>query len=366
MIVMAYPYLPEEAIAEVADTLRSRWIGQGPKVARFEDLFCEKFGVAHAVAVNSGTAALELAYDLVGIGPGDEVITTPLTCTATNIPILRRGATVVFADVRRDTLTIDPEDIGRKITRRTKAIVNVHLHGIESRLPDFGIPVVSDAAQALGIFTGEYSCCSFQAIKHITTGDGGMLVCRSAEDARRARLWRWFGIDRELKLRHNWQPYKEREILFDIEYPGYKFQMNDIAASLGIVGLRHYDQIVAHRAAMFEIYRQAGLPLVDGPNNKYGYACVLVEKRDAFCAYLNERGVETNVMEVRNDLYSIFSRFRCDLPNMDWVEERYVCIPLHNRMSVEDAEYVGAVAAEALRRVAAPALPLRLACQHGV
>jgi dTDP-4-amino-4,6-dideoxygalactose transaminase len=261
----------------------------------------------------------------------------------------------VFADIRCDTLNIDPDDIARKITKRTKAIVNVHLTGVESVLPDFGIPVVSDAAQALGIFSGTYTCCSFQAIKHITTGDGGMLICSRPEDARLARLWRWFGIDRNLKLQNNWQPYKQREILFDIEYPGYKFQMNDVAASLGLAGLAHYEETMTHRRAIFDIYRDAGLPLVDGPNNTHGYACVLVEDRDFFTDFLNKHDVETNVMQVRNDLYSIFKPFRTPLPNLDSVTERYVCIPIHNKMTLADANYVAGVAAEALAKSREPA-----------
>lgn len=359
-VVMAYPYLPASAITAVEAVLRSRWVGQGPKVDEFERKFEEKFGLpaGSAIAVNSGTAALELAYDLLGLGPGDEVITTPLTCTATNIPLIRRGCRLVFADIRRDTLTLDSGDVQQKLTWRTKAIVNVHLHGVKSDLPEFTIrrgrmrwrvPIVEDSAQALGIFGGRFTCCSFQAIKHITTGDGGMLVCYSPADAKEARLRRWFGIDRALKLANDWQPYRQRQILFDIRYPGYKFQMNDIAAALGLAGLAEYDAIMAHRAGIFSLYKAAGLPLVDGPTNKYGYACLLVDNRDEFCASLNAAGVEINVMQVRNDVYEIFRPFRCTLPNMDWVDDRYVCVPLHNQMTLEDAEYVAALAIKAMR-----------------
>jgi len=351
---IARPWIPPGAMEELADTLNSRWIGQGPKVDRFEKEFERKFGVESAVAVNSGTAALELAYDLIGIGPGDEVITTPLTCTATNIPLLRRGAKIVFADIRRDTLTIDKEDVNRKITARTKAIVMVNLNGIDSGPEEFlgrdsgggRIPVVVDSSQALGNFGGDYTTCSFQAIKHITTGDGGMLVCRNPEHAREAKLLRWFGIDRELKIGNNWQPYKGRAILFDIELPGYKYQMNDIAAALGLAGLRTYDRVVEQRRAIFEIYRRC-LPMVDGPSNKYGYACLLVEDRAAFADKMAAAGIETNVLQVRNDAYKIFRPFRIELPNMDWVEDRYISIPLHNHLTLDDARYIAGCAARA-------------------
>lgn len=353
-IPIAYPFVPPEVKDEVLDTLNSRWIGQGPKVDKFEQAFMEKFDVLNAVAVNSGTSALELAYDLIGIKPGDEVITPVLTCTATNLPLVRRGAKIVFADIKRDNLTIDPADIERKITAKTKAIVVVDLNGIQATRKDFyyitteegvviekrRIPVVVDAAQALGNFGGDYTCCSFQAIKLLTTGDGGMLICKSPEDAKKAKLWRWFGIDRELKIKNNWQPYKQREILFDIEYPGYKFQMNDIAASLGLWGLIYYDQLISERKYIFELFKDIGLPMVDGVNNKYGYACLLVEDRDIFTDIMDKYGVETNVMQVRNDIYKVFEPFKTNLPNMDWVESRYICLPLHNKLDLTQIDRI--------------------------
>ena len=356
---MAYPFVPEEAIDGVVDTLKSRWIGQGPKVDAFEKEFATKFGVENPIAVNSGTSALELAYELIGIKEGDEVITTPLTCTATNLPLIRRGAKLVFADIDRKTLTIDPEDIRKKITSKTRAIVVVDLHGIQATreqfyAPDdqfnvaYCIPVVVDAAQALGNTGGDYTCYSFQAIKHLTTGDGGMLVCADPEKAKQAKLWRWFGIDRTLKLANDWQPYKNREILFDIEFPGFKYQMNDIAAAMGLAGLKTIDNVMNHREDIFNMYVGYGLPMVDGPYNKHGYACLLVENRDEFAKKMAEAGIETNVMQVRNDVYKVFAPFRTELPNMDWVDERYICIPLHNQMTITEAEIVARTAKQCL------------------
>lgn len=350
-IVMAHPYVPESAIKAVEEVLRSRFIGQGPRVDEFEREFEKIFRLQEgtAVAVNSGSAALELAYDLIGLGPEDEVITTPLTCTATNIPLVRRGCRLVFADIRRDTLNIDPAEIEKKRTDRTKAVVNVHLHGVKSEIPEWEM-AVDDAAQGLGIFRGaRFTASSFQAIKHITTGDGGMLVCSNPQDAQEARLRRWFGIDRALKLSNNWQPFKRREILFDIAYPGYKFQMTDIAAAMGLASLQEYDHILIHRARIFEIYKEHGLPMVDGKTNTYGFACLLVENREEFCEALAKAGIETNVMQVRNDRYSIFSDFKTHLPNMDWVEDRYICLPIHNRMSLDDARYVAEKASRVFR-----------------
>jgi len=351
-IVMAYPFVPEAAIDRVASVLRSRFIGQGPMVDEFERAFERKFSLPEgsAVAVNSGSAALELAYDLLGVNC-NAIAVTPLTCTATNIPLVRRECALRFADIRRDTLNLDSESVETAVRDGARAVVNVHLHGVESDLPESGVPVIDDAAQALGVFRerARFTCYSFQAIKHITTGDGGMLVCQRPEEAKEARLRRWFGIDREKKLANNWQPFKQRRILFDIHYPGYKFQMNDIAAAMGLAGLDLYDEIMEHRARIFDIYREAGLPLVDGARNVHGYACLLAENRDAFSAAMEAAGIETNVMQVRNDVYAIFEPFRRELPNMDWVEDRYICIPLHNRMTLDDARYVAETAAESLR-----------------
>ena len=359
-VVIAHPYVPESAIAAVSDVLRGRFIGQGPLVDKFEREFEKLFDLPEgsAVAVNSGTSALELAYDLVGLGPGDEVITPILTCTATNIPLVRRRCGIVFADVRPDTLTIDWVDAAAKIRMYTSAVVMVNLHGVNANDAgqminrDWdGIRIITDACQSLGIFGNDLTACSFQSIKTITTGDGGMLICHNPEDAAKARLWRWFGIDRTKKLSNDWQPYKNRKILFDIDYPGYKFQMTDIAAAMGLAGLGEYPSIMQKRESIFMIYKACDLPLVDCPTNgqnAYGYACLLVDNRDEFCRRMNAAGIETNVMHVRNDAYKIFQPFRVPLPGMDAVEDRYVCIPLHNRMSSADAVYVGETARQIL------------------
>ena len=361
-VVIAHPYVPESAIAAVVEVLRGRFIGQGPLVDKFEREFEKVFDLPEgsAVAVNSGTAALELAYDLVGLGPGDEVLTPILTCTATNIPLVRRHCKVVFSDIRQDTLTIDWNDALSK-SSAARAIVSVNLHGINAayvangdairRFHFSGLRVITDACQSLGQFGYDLTACSFQAIKHISTGDGGMLICHNPDDAAKARLWRWFGIDRTKKLSNDWQPYKNRQILFDIDYPGYKFQMTDIAAAMGLAGLGEYPAIMQARETIFNIYKACGLPLVDGPDNTYGYACLLVDNRDEFCSRMNSAGIETNVMHVRNDAYKIFHPFRTRLPGMDAVEDRYICIPMHNRMSSADAIYVGEIARRILEDI---------------
>lgn len=345
MINLFEPYVPKEAIEAVNDVLHSRFIGQGPRVDQFEKDFRAKFPHGFPVSVSSGSAALETAYELLNLGSGDEVISTPLTCTATNLLLLRRGVKIVWADILQDTLCIDPLDVRSKLTKKTKAIVQVHLGGIKADCGVIHIPVISDAAQALGIFNGNFTCCSFQAIKHITTGDGGMIVCPDSGSAHTAKLLRWFGIDRDKKIANNWQAYKERKMTFDIEVPGTKRHMTDIAAVMGIAGLKHYDEVIKYRSRLFNMYKfelekVPGIKLIDGPENTYWLATVLVERRDDFARVLFEADIDTNVVQVRNDIYKIFGGKRADLPNMNEVEEKYLSLPIGPHVSEDDVQYI--------------------------
>ena len=349
MIDLFHPYINQEMRDAVDEVLHSRFIGQGPKVDLFEKKFSQYFNTSYSVSLNSGTSALETAYDLIGLKEGDEVISTPLTCTATNLPLLRRGVKIVWADILEDTLCIDPVDARSKITGNTKAIIQVHLGGIKAECydPDADpyIPVVSDACQALGIFVGDYTCNSFQAIKHITTGDGGMISMNEESDYKTAKLLRWFGIDREKKIANNWQAYQKRAMTFDIELPGTKRHMTDIAAAMGIVGLKYYEEVINHRESIFNIYKDeleflGGIKLVDGNENTYWLATVLVEKRDDFAKMCFENDIDTNVVQVRNDIYKIFGGKRADLPVMNKLEEKYISIPLTMNTVEEDAYYI--------------------------
>jgi len=341
MIDLFYPYVPEDAIDEVCKTLHTRWIGQWERVDQFENEFSIKFGQRYCLSLNSGSSALETAYELVGINEGDEVISSPLTCTATNIPLLRMKAKIVWADINPDTLCLDRNDVLRKITPKTKVIVNVHLGGIENDLGKMPVEVIDDSCQALGVFTGQYTCNSFQAIKHITTGDGGMLTIDNENKYKRAKLMRWFGIDREKKISNNWQAYTQRQMTFDINLLGYKRHMNDIAAGMGIWGLKHYDYIIAHRRKLFELYKDnlKGIKVIDGKKNTYWLCTILVENRDDFARKMFDYGIDTNLVQVRNDVYSVFGS-RAELPYLDSIEDKYISIPLNMRMVPDDVSAI--------------------------
>ncbi len=209
------PYVSEQAVDAVAATLRSGWIGQGPRVAEFEQRFRELVGAPHAVAVNACAAGLRLALALAGVGPGDEVITSPLTWQATNHPILEQYARPVFADVQTDTANIDPSDVEHRITERTRAILCVHwggypcdldrLHAIARR---HRLVVIEEAAEALGATyrgraigsVSRFTAFSFYAFQTLTTAEGGMLTLQRETDAEAARRRRWFGIDRKRRV----------------------------------------------------------------------------------------------------------------------------------------------------------------------
>jgi dTDP-4-amino-4,6-dideoxygalactose transaminase len=346
-IVMFYPCVSQKQRDAVDAVLCTRWIGQGPKVDEFEQRFEEKFNAPYAVSLNSCTSAIETACDLLDLKKDDAVITTPLTCTLSNIPLLRRGCKLIWADIRKDTLTLNENDVARKALRHgnVKAIMNVHLGGIRSNISAGSIPIIDDAAQALGVYRPEakYTCYSFQAIKQMTTCDGGMIVLQNNDDYRKAKLLRWAGIDRDKKKANDWQAFREREMLFDIELLGHKRQMTDVAAAMGIAGLEDFEETQLHRKKIFDIYRSIkmdGLTMVDGEENVYWLATMLIEDRENFVKKLHDYNIETNIVQARNDIYQIFGGQRQDLPNMNWVEDRYISIPLNNKMTLDDAYYI--------------------------
>lgn len=327
------PYVSWHAVWNTVKVLRSGQLAEGPLVKEFESQLVSRFGLYNALALNSGTAALELAYELAGIGEGDEVITTILTCTATNIPLIHRKATIVFADIDPD-LNVSVEDVKRKITPKTKAIVFVHFGGNNRGLKELldlarekNIILIEDAAQAIGSqFWGkaDFTCVSTQAIKTLTTGDGGFLVCKKEEDYKKGKRLRWFGYDRE---------EKQRLGDTDLREAGYKYHMNDISAAIGLGNLKVFDRIVAHQNALIQAYADGGI--VAHP----WFARVLTDRRDELRAYLKEHGIESGMHHYRNDIYTIFGG-RKNFPVMDELESKYLLLPLHMGVRVSDVRKI--------------------------
>ena len=331
---------------EISNSLDGRWLGQGPKVDLFEKKFNEMFGYKYSLMVNSGTSALELAYHLIDLKAGDEVIVPILNCTAGQMGLLRRGVKIVFADID-ENLNIDPVSVWNKITKKTKAIVGVHLGGIpfNDAIYSIGkrknIPIIVDAAQYHAKTKGDYICYSFQAIKHITTCDGGMIVLKNRDIYKRAKLLRWFGIDRELKQRKNYQAWEKREMTFDIEEAGYKYQPTDIDACFGLAALPDLPKVIAHRKKLsdtYEKYLPERVKTVTG--GVYWLFGIIAPLRDELASYLTTEGIDNNLVHLRNDIFKVFGGKRQKLPNMDELESQYLYLPLNTKVTVKDVKHI--------------------------
>jgi perosamine synthetase len=347
--------------------ISSGWVGEGPRVLEFEKALQPIVGYENVTALNAGTSALQLALRLAGVGSGDEVITTAMTCAATNLPILLAGAVPVWADIDAATGNISPASIKSRITQRTKAVMIVHWGGypcdiaeINAIAMEAGVRVIEDAAHALGsTYRGkpigcrsDFTCFSFQAIKHIHTGDGGALVCKNMVDHARARSLKWFGIDRE-----------HRQIgdlgiaEWDIVEPGYKFHMNDIAATLGLVHLPYLDGIVAARRNNAGAYQDAFKDLKrvrllrEAPDRRSAYwlFTMLVDDQVSFIRFLREKGVDSSIVHARNDKNKAFAHLRGEqMPELEEFTSSMVCIPVGHW--VDDAarrQIIDAVVSEA-------------------
>ncbi len=342
MIKLFQPYISDQARANAVRVLSGTQIAQGPEVDLFEKEFAEKFGFEpwQIVSLNSGTSALELAYDLCELGGYDHVIAPVLTCTATNIPLMRRNVKMSFGDIEGPhSLNMCPEDVADKILPDTKAIVFVHFGGSSRNLQAFeelteehGLDLICDAAQALGAELSKkarFSCISLQAIKSLTAGDGGVLVCRDKDDALKARKLRWFGYDRE---------EKQRLGDTDLEVAGYKMHMNDINAAIGRGNLAHWDEIRQTRMAINDIYsdffperyfiRGIWNPQVTGISYSKAKGLAI------------QAGFEIGQHHYRNDKYSIFRSVYSNCPNMDTLGDNYFMLPCHMGMTLADAEMI--------------------------
>lgn len=356
-IVLFHPHIPKNAIEEVTKVLQSRWIGQGPRVAEFEKKFSDRFaGGGTSLAVGSGTDALHLAYILAGLQPGDEVITPVFTCTATTIPFLYMGVTFRFADVDPETLNINVNHVRELVNEKTKAIVCVHYGGLPCDMDElnaiareYNIPIIEDAAHALGAtYKGKkigeisaFTMFSFQAIKHMTTGDGGMLVVQDKNLVAKGERIRWFGIDRSNKQKGTWEN--------DIWEVGYKYQMTDIGAALGLTALQEFDEVLTHRQRLFDEYRKGlkgaqGIKLIGANHTDRTHAAwlctAILERRHDFMLKLRDNHIESGQVHYRNDRYSVLGGRRTNLPHMDSVEDNYIVLPLHTKMTLENVQYI--------------------------
>ena len=355
-----YPYISKSSKNNIKKVLNSRWIGQGPLVDKFELKFKKKFNPSlDCVAVGSGTDALHLSYLLSGLKKNDEVICPVFTCTATNIPLLYIGAKIKFVDVDPSTLNINIDHLKKIVTKKTKAIVFVNYGGVPCDLNElnkikkkYNLKLIQDAAQSLGSkYNGkdisnfsDFTIYSFQAIKHITSGDGGLLAFKKNKKILSlAQKIRWFGIDRIKKQGGTWEN--------DIKEIGYKYQMTDLGACLLLDSLKNFNLILNHRRKIFNIYKKKlsnlkNISVVDTLNknltNSYWLCTLISDKRLYLQKKLRKFNIETNQVHFRNDKYKIFKKFikKNKFPYMDVIQDKYLVLPLNHKISIKDANFI--------------------------
>jgi len=321
---------PEEILMpRLRDVLYSGQVSEGQPVQAFEAGFGAYVGSANVLSLYSGTAALHLALILAGVQPGDEVITTAMTAEPTNMAICHAGGKIVWADVDPRNGLLDPEAIRRRITARTRAVMVVHYGGLLANMAaindladEHALPVIEDAAHAMGAgYDGkplgsrsDYTMYSLQAIKHLTTVDGGMLVCRDPEVMGKGRRVKWFGIDR--------QAPRTTVAVHEI---GYKYHMNNVNATLGLVQLDYIHQLVARHKDNGRFFDRelAGVPGLEpacgdprGDPSHWFYT-VLAERRDDLSRCLAQAGIDSSTVHKRNDLHPVFAHSLAPLPGLD-------------------------------------------------
>lgn len=338
-------FMPPEVDDMIIKTLHSGYLAEGERVKEFRQKIREFLGTEFVVPMSSCTMALQISYRLAGVGPGDEVISVPLTSICTNAPIVSLGAKIVWADCEPSTGMTDPAQLESLITKKTKAIVVLHKDGDLAKMDEIlaiakkhKIKVIEDAAHALGATykgrkvgtIGDYTCFSLQAIKQITTGDGGFLTCKTEEDFALAKKLKWLGLDKESL------PPGGNTWANDISVVGYKGNMNDIAATIGLATWPHVEEIISKCNRNGELYNQllAGMPGVTVLDRQkdcfsvYWTYIALFKNRDKVMKALNAAGVSAMHVHPRNDVYSIFKESKRVLPGVDYFDKHELSLPV--------------------------------------
>jgi len=364
-LIFGAPLIEEEDIQEVVACLKSRWIGTGPRVGQFEKDFAEYKKKKFAIAVNSCTAALHLAMLASGVGPGDEVITTPMTFCATINAIIHCGATPVLADCDRATMNISPSKIKEKITEKTKAILVVHFAGrccdmspILDLARGYNLLVVEDCAHAVeaeyrgqkaGTF-GDIGCFSFYVTKNITTGEGGMVITDNERIASRIKTLALHGMSKDAWKRYCDEGYKHYEVV----YAGFKYNMTDIQAAMGIKQLKRVNQYWRRRKKIWDIYNESfnGLPCIlpyePEPDTVHSYHLytplididALGKSRDWVLSALNAENIGVGVHYVPVHLHPYYKKMygwrRGQFPEAEFIGDRTISLPLSPSLSERD------------------------------
>lgn len=377
-LVFGNPLIEQPEIDEVVDCLKSGWLGTGPRVKRFEEDFQKYKGARFAMALNSCTAALHLAMKAIGIKRGDEVFVPAMTFAATANAVIHAGGTPVFVDCARDTANIDPEDIKRKITKKTKAIIPVHFAG---RPCDMGVimdiagqhnlKVIEDCAHAIeaeykgrkaGAF-GDIGCFSFYATKNIVTGEGGMAITDNEEYADKIKVLALHGMSKDAWKRFSDEGYKHYQVVDS----GHKYNMMDIQAAIGIHQLKRIETYWEKRQKIWNRYNEelknlpVFLPAAAGPEIRHAYHLYtllldldkLKISRDQFLNEMTRNNIGVGVHYIALHLHPYYQKhFSCKkggFPNAEWISERTVSIPLSPKLSDDDVNDVISAVKEILQ-----------------
>ncbi|MFD2614857.1 DegT/DnrJ/EryC1/StrS family aminotransferase [Paenibacillus gansuensis] len=366
-IPYALPYIGDEEIQQVINTMKSYWLTRGPLTSEFEEKFSAFAGSPHAIGLNSCTAGLHLAQLAVGIGPGDEVITTPYTFAATANTIIHTGAKPVFVDIDPMTMNIDAKLVEQAITPRTKALIPVHFAGFPCEMEElielanrYRLKIIEDAAHAVYSqyknrpvgSIGDITCFSFYTTKNLATGEGGMVTASDEEVAERIRVMSLHGMNKNA-----WKRYSEKgSWYYEVNFAGYKYNMTDIQAAIGLVQLRKLDQMQALRQTYASIYQKAFascdalITPYDSKEHRHAWHLYVIRlqdhvniSRNEFIVKLTEAGIGTSVhfIPVTSHPYYQQLGYRTELyPAAKEAYERAISLPLYPGMTEEQVHYV--------------------------
>jgi dTDP-4-amino-4,6-dideoxygalactose transaminase len=342
-------------MADLGMVLYSGRTAEGAKVKEFEQKVNEYIGNPNGVSIYSCTSALTICLKALGVGPDTEVISTPLTCVATNLPIIHLGAKLVWADVDVETGAASVETIRAKITDKTKAIIVMHkegdpidLDGVLELAHSRGIKVIEDAAHAFGAEYkgkkignhGDLVCFSFQSIKQLTSVDGGYVFANDPALIEVVKRLRYFGIDRDKRN------FEQSMWDYDIVEPGYKANMNEILATIGLNNLEVYESTLKTFTDSGKFYLE-NLQNIDGishikrekdAKSSFWTFCMQVDRRQDFVDVMRKKGVQIGYSHSRNDVYSVFSQSKTDLPNLDEFVKKEISLPCH--VEIDNLEYI--------------------------
>jgi len=333
MISFAKAIIEKEEMQAVNRVLASGWLTMGEETAQFENEFAKFVGADYAIAINSCTAGLFLSLKALGIGKGDEVIVPSLTFVATANVVLHVGATPVFADIRDDDWTLDANAVEKARTKRTKAIIPVH-YAARKAFIAYDLPVIEDSAHLIDkkCDSGNITAYSFYVTKNMTTGEGGMITTKDKELAEWFKKARLHGLSKDAWKRYGWKGKWH----YDAEFPGYKYNTTDLNSALGRVQLRRLPGLNEKRNKLVSYYNTF-LGLNNTGNHIYP---ILVENRDKFMQYMNEKEIQCSVHFLPVHLMSAYKGYKAKLPVTEYVGKHVVTLPLHPLLTKKDIVYI--------------------------